>query len=525
MRVLTAEQMREADRRTIEEVGLPAIVLMENAGHQVVFAMYATMGDLTTRRIGVLCGRGNNGGDGLVVARVLWQQGIDVRVFFFGSVSDLTGDAGRNLLVAQRLGVSVVEIVDRDAWDGTQPAIGECNLLVDAIFGTGLSKPLDDFLTAVVGDVNALNVPVVAIDLPSGLSADEVNPIGEAIEADVTVALAAPKPALLVPPAEAWAGDLVIANIGIPGSVIDDVPGDRLELLTPEEVSLLMPPRPIDSHKGDFGHVLVVAGSLGRTGAAHLAGLGALRSGAGLVTVATPRSCVPLVAASAPEYMTLPLAETADGTLASDALAALLSFQCDAVAIGPGLGLGSDVAAVVYGLIDRSEVPLVIDADALNVLSDDMQHLKGRPGVPIVITPHPGEMARLCQTTSVAVQSNRLALTRHLAMDHQVYVILKGAGTLIGEPDGTIRLNLTGNPGMATGGIGDVLTGVTAAWLAQTGNASAACQIAVFLHGRAGDLAADTHGEVALTASDLIAALGQAVRETAEPDDDDEDEF
>ena len=515
--------MREADRRTIEEVGLPAIVLMENAGHQVVSAMRATLGDLSERRVGVLCGPGNNGGDGFVVARVLWQQGIDVYAFLFGAADGVEGDAGRNLAIANNLGVSVVEITDRDAWDGVQSAVGDCDVLVDAIFGTGLNKPLDNFLAAVVGDVNAWDVPVVSIDLPSGLSADHVNPIGEAVEADVTVALATPKASLLVPPAEAWAGELVIADIGIPDFVVDGVPGDRLELLTPEEVSLMMPARPVDSHKGDFGHVLVLGGSLGKTGAACLAGLGALRSGAGLVTVATPKSCLPPVAAATPEYMTLPLPETAEGTVATDALASLLSFRCDAIAVGPGLGVGPDVAAIVQGLIERSNVPLVIDADALNALADTPELLKTRSDVPVILTPHPGEMARLCHTTPLSVQADRLLLTRQFAVEHQVFVILKGAGTLIGEPDGTVRLNLTGNPGMATAGVGDVLTGVTAAWLAQIGQASAACQIAVFVHGCAGDLAADIHGEVALVASDLIGALGQAAREIAAPSEPDGD--
>ena len=523
MRILSTAQMREADRRTIEEIGLPSIVLMENAGHQVVSAMRATVGDLSEHRVGVLSGRGSNGGDGFVVARVLWQQGIDVQVFLFGTADGVEGDAGRNLAIAKNLGVSVVEIADRDAWDSAQSALSDCDVLVDAILGTGLNKPLDDFLAGVVGDINTWEMPVVSIDLPSGLSADDVNPIGEAVEADVTVTLAAPKASLLVPPAEAWAGDLVIADIGIPDFVVDDVPGDRLELLTPEEVSLLMPPRPTDSHKGDFGHVLVLGGSQGKTGAACLAGLGALRSGAGLVTVATPRSCVPAVAAGAPEYMTLPLPETAEGTVASDALASLLSCRCDVIAVGPGLGVGPDVTTIVQGLLEHSNVPLVIDADALNALADTPQLLKTKAGVPVILTPHPGEMARLCHTTPLSVQSDRESLTRQFAVEHQVFVVLKGAGTLIGEPDGTVRLNLTGNPGMATAGVGDVLTGVTAAWLAEIGQASAACQIAVSIHGRAGDLAADAHGEVALVASDLIGALGQAARELAAPSEPDGD--
>ena len=517
MRVLTAEQMREADRRTIEEVGIPSVALMENAGHQIVSAMHATIDDLESRRVALLCGRGSNGGDGFVAARLLWQQGVAVRVFVFGRGDDVAGDAGTNLAVAQSLGLTIVEVLDRDGWDAARATIADdCDLLVDAIFGTGLNKPLDDLFAAVVGDVNGLDLPIVAVDLPSGLSADRADPIGEAVEADVTVTLAAPKVALLLPPAESWAGDLVIADVGIPASVIDDVAGDRLELLTPEEVGLLIPPRPTDAHKGDFGHVLVVAGSVGKTGAAQLAGLGALRSGAGLVTVATPRGCVSAVSSGAPEYMTLPLAESDDGTLADDALETILEFGCDAIAVGPGLGTSSDVRSVVHGLVERTTVPLVLDADALNVCADDPTRLVGRDGIPIVITPHPGEMARLCGTTSAQVQSDRLQTARRFAADHRLFVILKGSGTVIADPDGAMWVNLTGNAGMSTGGVGDVLTGVTAAWLAQLGRPGDACQVAVFLHGLAGDLACDQHGEVALIASDLVNCLGRAVREVAE---------
>ena len=517
MRVLTAEQMQEADRRTIEEVGVPSIVLMENAGRQIVSAMHATIDDLENRRVGILCGRGNNGGDGFVVARLLSQQGLTVRVFLLGRAEDVVGDAGTNLRVAESVGLSIVEVADRDGWDGARSGVDECDVLVDAMFGTGLNRPLDDLSSMVVADLNALDVPVVAIDLPSGLSADRTDPIGEAVEADVTVTLAAPKLALLLAPAQSWAGDLVIADIGIPAAVIDAVSGDRLELLTPEEVGVLIPPRPDDAHKGDFGHVLVVAGSVGKTGAAALAGLGALRSGAGLVTVATPRGCVASVSSAVPEYMTLPLPENEDGTVAAEALRVILEFGCDAIAVGPGLGATAAVSALVHGLVERSPVPLVLDADALNVFATDPSRLAGRDGVPIVITPHPGEMARLCQTTSAEVQTDRLNTARRFATAHQLFVVLKGARTVIADPEGKMWVNLTGNAGMSTGGVGDVLTGMTAAWLAQLGRPDHACQVAVFLHGLAGDLASDEHGEVALMASDLVGCIGKAVREVTQP--------
>src|SRR6478736_1123694 len=313
MRVLNSSQMREADRRTIEEIGIPSLVLMENAGRQVVAAMEAIYGDLLERHVGVLCGRGNNGGDGFVVARTLAQRGIGVSVFLIGQVSDVRGDARVNLDILGRLGLTVVEVADGQAWKLHVSEVRDCSLIVDAIFGTGLNAPVQGLIGSVIADVNASGIPVVSIDLPSGLSADSAEPIGDSIEAGTTVTLAAPKLPLVLPPGETRAGDIVIADIGIPGHVIDQLEGARVELLTRSSMRELITPRAADSHKGDYGHVLVVAGSRGKTGAAHLSGVGALRSGAGLVTVATPQCCQQTVAVMAPEYMTEAIDETADG--------------------------------------------------------------------------------------------------------------------------------------------------------------------------------------------------------------------
>src|SRR5688500_11099891 len=311
MRVLNTAQMREADRRAIHDIGIPSVVLMENAGRQAVAAMEAAFEDLTASRVAVLCGRGNNGGDGFVVARTLIQRGVETSVFLLGSVSDVQGDARTNLEVLGRIGLAIVEITSPQHWELHFSEISECDVIVDAMLGTGFHGALTGLLQTVVADVNALGVPVVAIDVPTGLSADSADMEGDAVEASMTVTLAAPKIPLVFPPADSHAGDLVIADIGIPHPVIDELDGPYLELLTGERMRELVPARAADSHKGDFGRVLIVAGSLGRTGAAHLAAMGALRSGAGLVTVATARSCLPTVAAMAPEYMTEPLEETA----------------------------------------------------------------------------------------------------------------------------------------------------------------------------------------------------------------------
>jgi hydroxyethylthiazole kinase-like uncharacterized protein yjeF len=513
MRVLNTQQMREADRRTIDDVGIPAIVLMENAGRQAVAAMEAAFEDLATSHVGVLCGRGNNGGDGFVVARTLLQRGVETSVFLLGSVAEVRGDARTNLQVLGRIGVTVVEITNAQEWELHSSEISRCDLLVDAILGTGFHGRLSGLLETVVADVNGLGVPVVAIDLPTGVSADSHEIDGEAIEASMTVTLAAPKIPLVLPPADRHGGDLVIADIGIPLPILDDVEGPFIELLTRERMRELVPARAADSHKGDFGRVLVIAGSLGRTGAAHLAALGALRSGAGLVTIATPRSCLPIVAAMAPEYMTEPLEETAAGTVDYGALDRVLEMKADVIAVGPGLGQSTGTAAFVHGLLERTGVPLVLDADALNAFTGDPERLTGRDGVDVIITPHPGEMARLLNTSIEAVQHDRLRHATEFAASHRVHVVLKGHRTIIAGPDNRAFINLTGNSGMATGGTGDLLTGMIAAWFAQLLDAEAACKIAVYLHGTAGDLAEADEGEVSLVAGDLAGRLGDALME------------
>jgi NAD(P)H-hydrate epimerase len=511
MRVLNTEQMREADRRTIEDIGLPSIVLMENAGRQTVAAMEAAFDALASSRVAVLCGRGNNGGDGFVVARTLAQRGVEAVVFLFGSVGEVQGDARTNLEVLGHLGLTVIEITNAQEWELHFTEVSECEVVVDAILGTGFRGRLTGLLETVVADVNELGVPIVAIDLPTGLSADSAELAGEAVDATMTVTLAAPKIPLVFPPADTRAGDLVIADIGIPLPLIDELEGPYLELLTRDRMRGILPGRAAESHKGDFGRVLIVAGSLGKTGAAHLAALGALRSGAGLVTVATPRSCLPIVASMGAEYMTVPLEETPAGTVDFAALDRVLEITADVIAVGPGLGQQPSTAAFVQGLLERAGVPLVFDADAINAFSGDPDRLMGRDGVDLVITPHPGEMARLVGTGVDAVQRDRLARAREFAAAHRLHVVLKGHRTIIAGPDGRAFVNLTGNPGMATGGTGDLLTGMIAAWFAQLLDAEAACKLAVYLHGAAGDLAESDEGQIALMATDLAGRIGNAM--------------
>jgi len=513
MRILNTSQMREADRRTIQDIGIASLVLMENAGRQVVAAIESLYPDLAERRVAIVCGKGNNGGDGFVVARTLLQRGLDASVFVIGRVSEIKGDARINLDILGRIGLQVVEVADESAWELHGAEIAAHDLIIDAMFGTGLQAALSGFYETVVADINEAGVPIVSIDMPSGMSADTCDLIGDAIDATVTVTLGAPKLPLVMPPAEAKSGEVVIADIGIPSDVIDQLEGPRIELLTRDQMRALIQPRAVDSHKGDFGRVLVVAGSMGKSGAAVLCAHGALRSGAGLVTVASPRSCQPIIAAHGFEYMTEGLDETITGTVDYAAVDAVLGIDADVIVAGPGLGRGEGVTTFVRELLDKCEGPLVFDADALNAFADEPSLLVGREGRDLIITPHPGEMARLVGCTVEDLQADRLGLAGDFAKRHKLYVVLKGYRTLVATPDGKIFVNPTGSPGMATGGTGDVLAGMLAAWLAQLLDAEAACRLAVYLHGSAGELADADAGEVSMTAGDLAEHIGDAILE------------
>ncbi len=511
MRVFDARQMREADRRTIEEIGIPSMVLMENAGRQVVATLESTFDRLAEMRIAVLCGPGNNGGDGFVVARTLLQRSFDAGVYLVGQSADLKGDARANLQILASLGVDVVEIRDAAAWELQNTNVIGADLVIDALFGTGLRTPLAGLAQTIAEDLNASATPVVAIDLPSGLSADTPEVPGPAVHAGLTVTLGVPKLPLVLPPAEALAGNLVIADIGIPQTVIDQVEGPWVEILTRESMRPLVEPRAHDSHKGDYGRILIVSGSRGKTGAAYLGAMAALRSGAGLVTVAAPASCVPVIASLGAEFMTEILDETPEGTIAFEALERVLDLGADVIAVGPGIGRVPSTAAFVQGLVERSGVPLVIDADGLNAFAGEAERLVGRDGVDLIITPHPGEMARLVGRSIEDVQKHRLDVAREFAAGHRVHVVLKGHRTIVATPDGKAFINLTGNAGMATAGSGDVLTGMIAAWSGQLLDTESACKLAVYLHGLAGDLAEADEGETALIAGDLVERLGDAV--------------
>lgn len=511
MRVLTAAEARAFDRWAIDELGVPPLVLMENAAMALVEAIGADFAEV--RRVAIFCGPGNNGGDGLALARQLLTRGYEVGIFLahFGrSASALTADCARQLAICRAMELAIFEL--GDDWREVAAQASSADLIVDALFGTGLERPLKAPYAALVRWLNELPLPRLAVDLPSGLDASRAQPIGPAIRADATVTFAAPKVAHVLLPAAEWVGELSVADLGVPFDASPCASGN-LEVLTAEELSPALPVRPAAAHKGSFGHVLLVAGSRGKAGAAILAARGALRGGAGLVTVATVESAWTAIAAAVPEAMSLPLPAAADGCLAWAALTRLLAAatERDVIALGPGLGTSAGTFRLVREFALQAEsVPMVLDADALNAFASVPAPPKGegrrrvagaarstKPGLalladrraPTVLTPHPGELARLLGCSTAEVEADRLASVRRAAEISRAVVVLKGARTLIASPAGQVSINTTGNPAMATGGSGDVLTGLLAARLAQGDDPLLAAQLAVHLHGLAGDLA------------------------------------
>ena len=523
MKILSASEMQRIDRLTSERYGVPSLTLMENAGRGVVDFLAERYAPLENQRIAILCGRGNNGGDGLVTARLLREQGLQPRVLLFADPKTVKGDAGVNLELLESSGPpEVVETIEK--WREVYPTLEGATLVIDALLGTGLARPLEGFLLEVVRAVNQLQPrpEVVAVDLPSGVSADTGDLIGECIQADASVTFTAPKVAHIFPPACEMAGEWACKQIGTPAEALDSDPSLRLNLTTAVDVAWLGQPRPADSHKGMYGHVLVIAGSLGKTGASAMSALAALRAGAGLVTVATPKSALPVVAGLGLEFMTEPLSETDAGTISLRALDGRLMNGLlegkSVIALGPGIGGAPETAEFVRELVRDTDVPMVIDADGLNALAGSLDCLNGKGRVRI-LTPHPGEMARLAGLRTTEVQAHRLDVARDFAARHKVVLVLKGFRTLIADPEGTVWVNPNGNPGMAKGGTGDVLTGVVAGFVSQFGQSgerslTEVAAAAVYIHGLAGDLAAQDVGEMPMLAGDLLERIPAALKDT-----------
>ena len=499
-RALTAARMRAADQAAESRFAMPSGLLMENAGRALATAA-RELGAPGGRYV-VVCGPGNNGGDGLVVARFLRAEGLPVTLVLVGDRAKLTPESKRNL---HALGPYGLQPVSLDAV--VEPRGGD--VVVDALFGTGLTRaPAGEFAEAIqrMRRWRAAGAKVVAADLPSGLHTDTGEPFEPCVEADVTVTFGFFKQGQVLEPGATLCGESRCVDIGIPPAAVEPHPGVELFLVEEADARGALAPRRSDTHKGSYGHVLVVAGSLGKSGAAAMTALGALRGGAGLVTVATRPEVVESVLGHAPEVMGWPLENR--GPLGAADLEPLLAAAAkkDALVLGPGIPRGEGTAALLGELLSRVSVPTVLDADALNAVAEDLDVLRRAKG-PLVLTPHPGEMSRLTGVPTKDLQKARIEVARGFAREHGVTLVLKGARTLIAHADGTVYVNPTGNPGMATGGMGDVLSGVVGALLGQGLKLPEAAWTAVYAHGLSADLMVARRGQLGLIATDVAKGL------------------
>jgi ADP-dependent NAD(P)H-hydrate dehydratase / NAD(P)H-hydrate epimerase len=526
MKVLTAAEMREVDRLTSERYAIPSLQLMETAGRRLADACYHAMDRATTEstKIAVLCGKGNNGGDGFVAARHLQSPGTKVTLYLFSEPRDLQGDAATNFHRWTAIGNYVASITDETAWQTAWPEISEAHVIVDAIFGTGFRGAATGVIANAISAINRQSknatavwpALILAVDTPSGLPSDGQSAEGPVLYAHKTVTFTAPKPGQLISRDSVAVGVLEVVDIGSPSSLVEEVGQGPLRWVESQEFSQLPLVRTADSHKGLYGHALIVAGSLGKSGAAVMAAYAALRAGAGLVTVATPDLVLPIVASAHPEIMTEPLAATPDGTAAMKNLAQQrferIEENKDVLALGPGLGLHSETQDFIRKVALQTELPLILDADGLNAFAGNADVLRGRKTKFLAITPHPGEMARLLTRSTKDVQEDRVKTAQDAARRWNAHVILKGSHTIIAGPDGQIFVNSSGNPGLAKGGSGDVLTGVLAALTAQfkTADWARVLALGVYLHGKAAEFAARNTAESGLLATEVAAAIPQA---------------
>jgi ADP-dependent NAD(P)H-hydrate dehydratase / NAD(P)H-hydrate epimerase len=521
MKILTAAETREVDRLTTERAGTPSLALMENAGRSVAEFIRSQLPSFARRKVVVLCGKGNNGGDGFVVARHLLEMGAKPVVYFFASPQEAKGEAATNLSLWKESGGKFIALPDAAALASASLDFSKRAIIVDALLGTGVRGSVEGLLRSVIERINArpASVSVISVDIPSGLNADAGEVCGVAVRADRTVTFTAPKLGFFYGAAADYQGQLVVREIGSPPELIEEVGGGRLRWSEPSEFARFAIPRQPEGHKGDYGHALIIAGSVGKTGAAVLASWAALRAGAGLVTVATAEPALALVAQHTPEVMTAPLPATLAGTISErslegNAFAALLAGK-RALAIGPGLTTTAETQSFVRRVVTGSrEIPIILDADGLNAFAgraSDLKHPDGR----LAITPHPGEMARLLGCSIAQVQKDRVDVALKAASDWNAYVILKGHHTVVASPSGQAYINSTGNPGMGTGGTGDALTGMLAAMTAQFGASDwhRVLAFGVYLHGLAGDVAFEQTGGAPLMASDLIQSIPSAYQE------------
>jgi NAD(P)H-hydrate epimerase len=510
MKFISAETMRNAERLAIEKFGIPGLTLMETAGRNCSDIILSEFGWKEFTRAAVIAGKGNNGGDGYVIARYLCRQGWRVRVFVMARADEIGGDAAVNLALLNR------EMVTFCAEPGElgryADELDKADLIVDALFGIGLKSDLGGVHAEAVELINSSGKPVVAVDIPSGVDSTTGAILGAAVRADLTVTFAFAKTGHVLYPGAEYTGLLKVAGIGLPPEVTESV--ECYEFVDAGAVSPLLRKRNRCAHKGDYGHCLILAGSTGKTGAAALAANSAVRTGSGLVTLAVPASLNPILEIKTTEAMTMPLEDSGKGYFCGEIPDAVINAAAgkDAVALGPGIGRNAETAALIRALVEGISLPMVIDADGLNAVSEDVSVLRRKKSDCIVLTPHPGEMSRLSGLSIAEIEADRIASARDFAAQFGVYIVLKGARTVIAAPDRRIAVNGSGNPGMASGGMGDVLTGVLVSLLGQRYPAFDACRIGAFLHGYAADLVAQEKGEAGISAMDVQERLPWALK-------------
>ncbi|MBW2589653.1 MAG: NAD(P)H-hydrate dehydratase [Deltaproteobacteria bacterium] len=507
MYLVTTSEMQQIDRETIESFGIPGRVLMENAGLGATRVLLDQFDNIINKNVGVIAGRGNNGGDGFVIARYLAQKGSDVTVYLLSESAGVKGNAAANLKLMTPLNVPVVEIPDEQSFLAHKTGMLHQEIWIDAILGTGLKADVKGYFKKIIEFINVLGKPVFSVDIPSGLNSDTGQVCGACIRAQATATFAFAKTGHILFPGAEYTGYLEIIDIGIPDYIAKSI-GPKQHLLTQDRICSDFRPRILDAHKGTTGHVLVVSGSVGKTGAAAMTAMSAMRAGAGLVTLAIPESLNPVLETQVLEAMTYPLPETENGIIGESSFNKIMDLlsgkQC--LAIGPGLGEAAETKKLIHRIIKESPVTIVIDADGLNNLAGSTEILK-KAKSPLILTPHPGEMARLIDSTAGSVQKDRITCARKFSEKFNVHIILKGAKTIIAHPEGNIFINPTGNPGMASGGMGDVLTGIIAGLVAQGFSPESATHTGVYLHGAAADMLAENIGPFGYLATEVMNAI------------------
>jgi len=486
MYLVTAGEMQEMDRQTIESYGLPGRVLMENAGLGATRIILRQFKGLINKKVGIVAGRGNNGGDGFVMARYLSQKGVSVTVYLLAEKTVVKGDAAENLNILAPLDIPVIEMPDQKSFSKHKTSMLHKDIWIDAILGTGLKSDVKGYFRKIIEFINSLKKPVFAVDIPSGLNADTGQPCGICIQAHTTATFAFAKTGHLIFPGATYTGNLEIVDIGIPNYI----------------------KRSPEAHKGNAGHLLIIAGSTGKTGAAAMTAISAMRSGAGLVTLGIPKSLNPVLESQVLEVMTCPLPEAEGDILDESSFNKIMDLiagkKC--LAVGPGLGTASGTKNLVIRIIQECDLPIVIDADGLNSLIDNINILKNLKH-PVILTPHPGEMSRLIGRPVSFIQNDRINCARNFAKKFKVHVVLKGARTVIAHPDEKVFINPTGNPGMASGGMGDVLTGIIAGFVAQGYSPESATHAGVYLHGAAADTLQKNIAPFGFLATEVMSAI------------------